>query len=242
MEVLNLKEEEMKLRILEEWTGYMGIDLTVLERESIMFVPEKKKESGRISVFSFENKIILIFDPALENIVRPFEELSEFSVEKIPALSGGLLKRGRKTSIKYLNPSNFVPFDPPDEFIVRRLNLGDRTAFYNFRSHCTREDLVEGYVELNHVAVFGAFYEREIVAVSSIIKWGKIADIGIITIPDFRELGLGKALGSKSSEWGILSKNLVQYRHDVLNYGSLKVSRALGFKEYMVQQDFYPAR
>ena len=41
MEVLNLKEEEMKLRILEEWTGYMGIDLTVLERESIMFVPEK---------------------------------------------------------------------------------------------------------------------------------------------------------------------------------------------------------
>ena len=100
MEVLNLKEEEMKLRILEEWTGYMGIDLTVLERESIMFVPEKKKESGRISVFSFENKIILIFDPALENIVRPFEELSEFSVEKIPALSGELLKRGRKTSIK----------------------------------------------------------------------------------------------------------------------------------------------
>ena len=237
-----MKEEEMKLRILEEWTGYMGIDLTVLERESIMFVPEKKKESGRISVFSFENKIILIFDHALENIVRPFEELSEFSVEKIPALSGELLKRGRKTSIKYLNPSNFVPFDPPDEFIVRRLNLGDRTAFYNFRSHCTREDLVEGYVELNHVAVFGAFYEREIVAVSSIIKWGKIADIGIITIPDFRELGLGKALGSKSSEWGILSKNLVQYRHDVLNYGSLKVSRALGFKEYMVQQDFYPAR
>jgi hypothetical protein len=242
MEVPSLKEEEMKLRILEEWTGYMGIDSTALERESVLLIPGKKSESGRVSVFSFENKIVLIFDPALESIVRNFEKLSEFSVEKIPALSGGSLRRGRKTSIKYLNPSNFVPYDPPDEFIVRRLNLGDRTAFYNFRSHCTREDLAEGYVELNHVAVFGAFYEREIVAVSSIIKWGKIADIGIITIPDFRELGLGKALGSKSSEWGILSKNLVQYRHDVLNYGSLKVSRALGFKEYMVQQDFYLVR
>ena len=135
----------MKLRILEEWTGYMGIDSTALERESVLLIPGKKSESGRVSVFYFENKIVLIFDPALESIVRNFEKLSEFSVEKIPALSGGSLRRGRKTSIKYLNPSNFVPYDPPDEFIVRRLNLGDRTAFYNFRSHCTREDLAEGY-------------------------------------------------------------------------------------------------
>jgi len=239
MEERKLREEDLRKAIMEAWSKRLRLSPNVFVSKTEQLIPdENKRKKGEISHLSFEKHTVVLYDPELERIMNSAlreDETLETSLSNLLRESFSLSK---KTSIKYLNPSNYVPFDPAVEFAVRRINQGDRTAFYHFRNQCTREDLAEGFVELNHVAVFGAFYGEEIVAVSSIIEWGDIADIGIITMPDFRELGLGKALGSRASEWGIINKKLIQYRHDVLNYGSLKVSRALGFKEYIVEEDF----
>lgn len=232
-----MKEEELKVRIEKAWAQELGVDYKTLTTPILLLPQEKREGLGKINALFFGNHTVLLYDPQLQREVDKFQGPKKLAPEDIQILDKQF-KGGRKTSIKYLNPSNFVPYDPVVNFTIRQLNQGDRKTFYNFRSHCSKEDLIEGYVELDHVAVFGAFYQTEIVAVSSIIQRGDIADIGIITMPEFRDLGLGKALGSKSSEWSIAHDKLVQYRHDVFNYGSLKVSRALGFKEYIIQQEF----
>jgi RimJ/RimL family protein N-acetyltransferase len=239
MEERELREEDLKKAIEEAWAKRLQLPVDrFVSKERFLMADEAKKGKGELSHLSFEKRTVILYDPELETVVKSAleeEDREKLALAKLLHESFSLWK---KTSIKYLNPSNYVPYDPPMDFVVRRLNQGDRTAFYRFRNQCTREDLAEGFVELDHVVVFGAFYEEEIVAVSSIIEWDSIADIGIITMPDFRELGLGKAIGSRASEWAIVNKKLIQYRHDVLNYGSLKVSRALGFREYILEQDY----
>jgi len=233
-----LKEEEIRLQIEKNWAKHLRIDYEVLRSKPfLLVVDEEKRGTLKLSVFTFVDRTVVSCDPEVKCVIEGKENSFRLRSDEVPSSFGKSFRVNRKTSIKYLNPSNYVPFDPPDDFVVRRVNHGDKKAFYDFRSYCTREDLIEGYVELDHVAVFGAFFNSEIVAVSSIIEWNGIADIGIITMPEFRDLGLGKALGSKSSEWGILNNRLVQYRHDVLNYGSLKVSRALGFREYAIEHE-----
>lgn len=234
-----MREEDLKWAILEAWSKRLGFSTDRFLFGTHFFFPdESKKGKGGIEQLSFERQTVILYDPMLEDVFKHIDGRDENPGDNLTDLFRDSFLLLKKTSIKYLNPSNYVPYYPPVEFTVRRLNQGDRTAFYNFRNQCTREDLVEGFVELDHVAVFGALYEDEIVAVSSIIEWDEIADIGIITMPDFRELGLGKALGSRASEWAVINKKLIQYRHNVLNYGSLKVSRALGFREYIVDQEY----
>ncbi len=234
-----MREEDLKWAILEAWSKRLGFSTDRFLFGTHFFFPdESKKGKGGIEQLSFERQTVILYDPMLEDVFKHIDGRDENPGDNLTDLFRDSFLLLKKTSIKYLNPSNYVPYYPPVEFTVRRLNQGDRTAFYNFRNQCTREDLAEGFVELDHVAVFGALYEDEIVAVSSIIVWDEIADIGIITMPDFRELGLGKALGSRASEWAVINKKLIQYRHNVLNYGSLKVSRALGFREYIVDQEY----
>lgn len=239
MEEKKLREEDLKRAIIEAWSKRLGFSSDRFFLGTYFFFPdESKRGKGGIEQLSFERQTVILYDPLLEDVFKSIETQDENPGDYLADLIRDSFLLLKKTSIKYLNPSNYVPFYPPAEFSVRRLNQGDRTAFYRFRNQCTREDLAEGFVELDHVAVFGALYEDEIVAVSSIIVWDEIADIGIITMPDFRELGLGKALGSRASEWAVINKKLIQYRHNVLNYGSLKVSRALGFREYIVDQEY----
>ena len=79
---------------------------------------------------------------------------------------------------------------------IRRLTENDKALFVNFTQKLDAEELDNAWVELDHWAVFGLFLNEQLVCATSLYPWQKtnIADLGVITLPEFRGKGMAKTL------------------------------------------------
>jgi predicted GNAT family acetyltransferase len=122
---------------------------------------------------------------------------------------------------------------PDNRYSVRSLTHDDTEAFLAFQSACSDEDRDEGEVSLDHKIIFGVLDDEQIVAVASTNEiWGFV-NIEVLTHPDFRKQGLGKAVVSAVCEHYLQQKNderIVLYRHLTTNHGSNGIARGLNWQ------------
>ena len=117
---------------------------------------------------------------------------------------------------------------------VRRLGEADAEAFAVFESSASPEDLDAAYVELDHWAVFGAFVRERLASVASAYPWGdsRIADVGVLTLPEFRGCGhalsVVRALCKHAAEQGFEP----QYRSQFDNEASIALAKSAGLKHF----------
>lgn len=76
----------------------------------------------------------------------------------------------------------------------RELGQADEALFAEFRQNVSAEDQDASLVELDDWMVFGSFHEERLVSAGSVYPWmgPSIADMGVLTLPEFR--GRGHAL------------------------------------------------
>lgn len=82
--------------------------------------------------------------------------------------------------------------------------------------------------------VVGCYYKDLLVSAASATHyWANFADLGIITHPDFRGKGLGKAVVSALTERVLKETNKIPlYRADeIANPASFKIAQSLGYKK-----------
>lgn len=65
-----------------------------------------------------------------------------------------------------------------------------------------------------------------------IITNSMFLDIGVLTHPEFRKKGLGRAVVGAVCDWSIQHDIIAQYRHNILNTGSQNVAKSLHFQTY----------
>jgi RimJ/RimL family protein N-acetyltransferase len=115
---------------------------------------------------------------------------------------------------------------------ARRLTSADAAAFALFEASADEQDLDDAYVELDHWAVFGSFEGALLVSAASAYPWGNspLADIGVLTLPDFRGQGRARtavrALGAHIRGEGYEP----QYRCQLGNAGSIAVAASAGLE------------
>ncbi|MBM6621117.1 GNAT family N-acetyltransferase [Micrococcaceae bacterium RIT802] len=116
----------------------------------------------------------------------------------------------------------------PEE--VRQLTSDDADLFSRFTATASAADLDEAYVELDHWAVFGALAENRLACVASAYPWreGKLADIGVLTLPQFRGRGLARNVVRSISRRAYSRGYVPQYRCQPSNAGSRAVAAAAG--------------
>lgn len=117
---------------------------------------------------------------------------------------------------------------------TRELTEADADAFAEFTDRAPEDDLDEAFVELDHWLVVGTFREQQLVSVSSMYPWGEstIADLGVITLPQFRGQGLGRATVRAISAAALARGYEPQYRCDLDNAPSAGLARAAGFARF----------
>ena len=121
--------------------------------------------------------------------------------------------------------------DSPHSVTTRQLTADDQAAFAQFEADAPADDLDEAYVELDHWLVYGTFVEGRLAAASSMYPWGvtHLADVGVITLPEFRGRGLGtatvRAISARAFELGFEP----QYRCQIDNTASVALAKTSGF-------------
>lgn len=117
------------------------------------------------------------------------------------------------------------------EGATRQLTEADTAAFAEFTAQASEGDLDEAFVELDHWLVVGTFSGDSLVSAASMYPWGDtlLADLGVITLPEFRGRGLGRATVRAISAAALARGYEPQYRCQLENTASAALARAAGF-------------
>ncbi|WP_191966778.1 GNAT family N-acetyltransferase [Microbacterium testaceum] len=128
--------------------------------------------------------------------------------------------------------ANVIAPDP--ESNTRRLTADDADAFAALAAAAPEDDFDEAFVKLDHWLVFGTFVDGRLAAVASMFPWRgtQLADLGVITLPEFRGRGLARvtvlALAADALEQGYEP----QYRCQLDNAPSVALALASGFRRF----------
>jgi len=114
---------------------------------------------------------------------------------------------------------------------ARQLTMADEPLFAQFTADAPGDDLDEAFVELDHWLVFGTFVDGRLVSAASMYPWDNstLADLGVITLPDYRGLGLGRATVRAISAHAISLGYEPQYRCRLDNAPSVALAASAGF-------------
>lgn len=117
---------------------------------------------------------------------------------------------------------------------TRQLTEADAAAFEELVAAAPEADLDEAFVELDHWLVFGTFIGDRLASAVSMYPWGgtRLADLGVITLPEFRGRGLGRTTVRAASSAALALGYEPQYRCQVDNFASVALARAAGFMSF----------
>ncbi len=125
---------------------------------------------------------------------------------------------------KLLRSESFPP-------MIRQLTMDDANVFKAFVSSAPEDDLDEAFVELDHWLVFGYFVDERLVSATSMYPWSgtSFADLGVITLPQFRGRGFGRQIVRAISAQALQQGFEPQYRCQSDNVASARLAKASGF-------------
>lgn len=109
-----------------------------------------------------------------------------------------------------------------------------RASFEEFTGAAPENELDEAFVELDHWLVFGTFIDDRLACAASMYPWRgtRLADLGVITLPEFRGRGVGRVTVRAMSAEALRRGYEPQYRCQFDNTASVALARAAGFTRF----------
>jgi RimJ/RimL family protein N-acetyltransferase len=140
---------------------------------------------------------------------------------------------------RYIGPCWIGYFDDTSDFITNstqiltKSDIAWESVFEDLQKNCDKTEWSYSGIDkkLNCIAV--QYNENKIVAAAPYVLWGnKVAHIGVITHPDFRNKGFGTNVITAITK-AIKEKGLIpQYRTLCLNMPAIRAAIKCGYKEF----------
>ncbi len=230
--------------IHENWATYFGCPVEITEQPGTTPQPESKYEGEKIIALWHIGKHTFIqldptFFPQLEALVKALPNTS-LTGEQIELTWGKEAISSRDTGlIYYLFPPYLPNYQPSSPFTLRPLTEADADLMSALQAANTPEDVDEAFVEVTHEIAFGCFHGDQLVAAASGYERTGFLDLGVLTHPDFRKKGLGKAVVGATCDWAHQKGMIAQYRHNALNINSQNVATSLNFRKYFSSEGVF---
>jgi GNAT superfamily N-acetyltransferase len=236
-----MKEEKrtsFEQRIYQNWADHAGCARQDLFRPGTILLPEARFSGSKvIAIWSIGRHSLVQLDPEfLEKVQIVQEAMPEDSAltgDDLQATWGAecILERDQGL-VHYLYPQDLPKFAVEAQFNVRQLHPEDAQCMAELHQACPPADVDEGFVEVDHLVAYGCFAGSQLAAAASgYIRTGFL-DLGVLVHPDFRRLGLGKAVVGAVCRWSIDQGLIAQYRCNPLNTASQRLALGLNFKQY----------
>ncbi|HEY0076947.1 MAG TPA: GNAT family N-acetyltransferase [Abditibacteriaceae bacterium] len=116
---------------------------------------------------------------------------------------------------------------------ARLLTNQDEKALADLRAACEQDEWEHADIEMERHPLFGCFENECLVAVATYRIESEVAAFpGLITHPEFRGRGYGKAVLSKALEHGVNHDLLMLYQTLLTNKPAIAVAQTLGYRLY----------
>jgi GNAT superfamily N-acetyltransferase len=231
--------------VYEKWAECFDVTVEALYRPGTELIAEEQfTGSGGVHIWHIGEHAFARMDPTCEPVVQ--RVLARLAAPA--ALTGDHLKAALAPAqireiednlMLYLYPPDFRPVLAPPPFTIRKLSESDAAALDALKKGCAEQEVEEGEVSVEDEIGFGCFQDDRMVAIATGFRLTGFMDIGVLTHPDFRRKGLGKAVVSALCNGCIETDVIAQYRCMTTNTGSRNLARALNFHRYFTQQSIY---
>jgi len=117
---------------------------------------------------------------------------------------------------------------------ARVLTEADAPEFAVFAATAPEGDLDEAFVELDHWLVVGTFVDGRLATAASMYPWRdtRLADLGVLTLPEFRGRGLARSTVRAISALALERGYEPQYRCQLDNAASVALAESAGFARF----------
>lgn len=220
--------------VIDHWLP--GSASSLSDDEAIVVVDPKLPENRSVSILrTGEGAVIVSVSP---------ERAAQVGVSDGERLSADdVLQRIDAAGISLNDPDHlfYLPMEehanvtaPEAESSTRRLTADDADAFAALAAAAPEDDLDEAFVELDHWLVFGTFVDGTLAAAASMYPWTgtRLADLGVITLPEFRGRGLARATVLAMAADALERGYEPQYRCQLDNAPSVALALASGFRRF----------
>ena len=233
--------------IYRNWAAHFGCPVETLQRRGTTVLPLDRYAGQKLVALWYVGEHAFIqLDPAYTDQVGrvlaqhpPGASLSGDDLQR--AWGAGMIASRDTGLVHYLFPADYKPCPAPPPFTLRQLTPADAAAMALLHQACPPEDVDEGYVEVDHEIAAGCFAGDQLVAAASGYTRAGFMDLGVLTHPAYRRLGLGKAAVGALCEWTLAREMIPQYRCNVNNLGSHGVAVGLNFQFYFRQESLWLA-
>jgi GNAT superfamily N-acetyltransferase len=124
-------------------------------------------------------------------------------------------------------------FRPVPTMGTRLLGDQDLAALERLAAACGPVAWEHSGIDPARPPVFGCFDGEVLAAAGMLERWGdRLLQVGIVTHPDYRGRGYGKAVVSAMTAHGLTTGGVVQYRTLQANLPSVGIAQALGFQRF----------
>lgn len=245
VKLLSMDKNSFEKRILENWATYFGYPVEITDQPGTTLLPESKYEGEKVvALWHIKNHTFAQLDPnfysQLDIIIKELPAHTAITGAQIENVWGKELISSRDSGFMYyLFPPDMPNYHPHSPFILRQLTEADTDHMSALQAANTPEDVDEAYVEVTHEIAFGCFQGNQLVAAASGYERTGFLDLGVLTHPDFRKKGLGKAVVGATCEWAHQKGMIAQYRHNALNISSQNVALSLNFRKYFSSEGVF---
>ncbi len=225
-------------RVAAYWASFLGCTPEQLETPGTWVGPHTAAEladyQGVYLLRRGESCVVSVPAPLLAMIRAQLAGLSaaaSFDVKRLQKVFGDAIERFVGPAWQgYLRADDFRPAAEPH---VRQLTDADDPALRRLEEACDEQEWEQVGIGSAEQVVFGAFVGDQLVAAGmGEPRAASLLHIGIITHPDYRGQGHGRAVVSAISAYGLGVGLVPRYQALVANTRSVAIACALGFTHF----------
>ncbi len=228
---------ELRRRVTTVLAAHYGIPADALDRPGTSLCPvEPEHWDDWLELIPVGARVGLEVPPALRERVaalaaaHPADHV--LTGADFVAAWGSEGARVGHMKVYMLDEAAFRPFTPDARYTVRALTKADRAGFDAFQARCLPEERAEADISVDQAAPYGVLDGARLVAAASTYLWLGLVDVGVLTDPEYRQQGLGKAVVSAVAEHVTAQGGILCYRHALNNTGSQGVAEGLHLSLY----------
>ena len=213
----------------EYWAGFFGVAVSELLSAEPKIVPHAGLQNYQgVWLFRRDPKVVISAPPNLVAVLESHPSRC-FTDEELIDLLGNKVDRVIGPAFQgFLTQAEFRPRASE----ARLLTKQDEESLHKLQAACDEEQWEHSDIEIGCEPIWGCYADGLLVAAATYRTEAGAAFSGLITHPQFRRRGFGKAVLSQATEHGLNSNLLMLYQTLVANKPAMAAAQSLGYKLY----------